>query len=181
MKISSSDHLPRHQALIFVALLALAGCAGVPAPPPVLPTPIVSATPAAMPSVQPSIQAASTAPPATIAQIASPIPPEPSAPAAPIIVATPAPGANLLIPPPTATPTLPEPTIGPDNLAALRPLREFGMGGARKVAIAPGGKILAVATTAGVAFFELPTLRHLRFDPIEAGAWQLAWSPNAQQ
>jgi WD40 repeat protein len=76
---------------------------------------------------------------------------------------------------------LPEPTIGPDTLARLHPLRAFGLGGARKVAIAPGGKILAVATTAGVALFELPTLRHLRFDQIDGGAWQLAWSPNGQQ
>jgi WD40 repeat protein len=87
----------------------------------------------------------------------------------------------LVIPPPTATPPLPEPTIGPDTLAALRPLRAFGLGGARSVAIAPGGKILAVATTAGVALFELPALRHLRFDPIDGGAWQLAWSPDARQ
>jgi WD40 repeat protein len=87
----------------------------------------------------------------------------------------------LVFPPPTATPPLPEPTIGPETLAALRPLRVFGMGGARKVAIAPGGKLLAVATTAGVALFELPALRHLRFDPIDGGAWQLAWRPDARQ
>jgi WD40 repeat protein len=83
--------------------------------------------------------------------------------------------------PPTITPPLPEPTIGPDTLAALRPLRAFGMGGARKLAIAPGAKVLAVATTAGVALFDLPALHHLRFDQIDGGAWQLAWSPDAQQ
>jgi WD40 repeat protein len=41
--------------------------------------------------------------------------------------------------------------------------------------------VVAVGTTAGVALFELPTLRHLRFTPIDGGIAQVEWSPDAQQ
>ncbi len=65
--------------------------------------------------------------------------------------------------------------ITADTLAALRPLRTIGYGKAQAVAIEPGNTLLAVGTTAGVAWFELPSLRALRFDQIPGGVDSLAF------
>jgi len=83
--------------------------------------------------------------------------------------------------PPTTTPPLPEPIITADNLTTLRLLRAIGYGHVVDAASAPGGKLLAVATTAGVALFELPTLRHVRFVPLVGGVRQVALSPDGQR
>jgi WD40 repeat protein len=55
------------------------------------------------------------------------------------------------------------------------------VGSARRTAIAPDNKLLAVATSAGVALFALPSLEHVRFDAIEGGAQFVAFSPDGQQ
>jgi WD40 repeat protein len=82
---------------------------------------------------------------------------------------------------PTATPPLPEQIITPDNLPVLRLLRTIGYGEIVDAAIAPAGKLLAVATSAGVALFELPSLRHLRFIPLAGRVDQVALSPDGQR
>jgi WD40 repeat protein len=77
---------------------------------------------------------------------------------------------------PTATPAFPEARITEATLDRLRPLRSVGFGEAADAAISPGNRLLAVATTAGVAIFELPSLRHLRFDPIDSGVYRIAFA-----
>jgi WD40 repeat protein len=81
---------------------------------------------------------------------------------------------------PTATPLFPDAHITENTLPQLRLLRTVGFGEARSAAVAPGNLLLAVATSAGVALFELPSLRHLRFDPIEGGAQAVAFSDDGQ-
>jgi WD40 repeat protein len=148
--------------------LLLAACTPTAAPP--IPTP------AQLPPAR--IVAAATAPPAT----AVPLPPSAIPTAAPptSVPATPAPTRQLTIAPitlasPTATPLFPEQSIDAGTLGALRPLRTIGMGRAVDAAFAPDGKLLAVATTAGLALFELPMLRPLRFDQIDGGVTELAF------
>jgi WD40 repeat protein len=171
--------MPRgtHHTLIALALTALAACASPDAAPP--------ATPSAMnaPTSAPSTTALSgrevTPAPASIpAPVVAPsvtLPPmQPSA--APSATAQPVPQ----LPEPTATPVFPEPRIAADNLSSLQLLRTVGYGGARHAAIAPDNSLLAVATTAGVALFELPSLRHKRFDVIPGGAVAVAFSDDAQ-
>jgi WD40 repeat protein len=77
--------------------------------------------------------------------------------------------------PPTATLALSDQRITPDTLTALRPLRTIGYGQAQAAAIGPGNTLLAVGTTAGVAWFELPSLRALRFDVVAGGVDSLAF------
>lgn len=129
----------------------------VAAPAPVAP---VTATSAAAPTRQATAISTPTA-----QQVAAPTP-------------SAAPGPPLV--PPTATPGFPEARIGTETLAALRPLRAIGLGGAVHAAIAPDNRLLAVATTAGVAIFELPSLRHLRLDPIRGGVRRVAFSADGQ-
>jgi hypothetical protein len=59
-------------------------------------------------------------------------------------------------------------------------LRSIGYGRAIQAAVAPDATLLAVATSAGLAWLELPTLRHLRFDAVEGGVDQVAFSPDGQ-
>jgi hypothetical protein len=121
-------------------------------------TPTLSATtlPAAAPTTPPTAAPVATAPPATAVPAAAPIQP------------------------PTATPAFPEARITEATLSALQPLRSVGYGAARDAAIGPDNRLLAVATTAGVALFELPTLRHLRFDPISGGAHRVSFGDNGE-
>jgi hypothetical protein len=94
---------------------------------------------------------------------------------APIVEPTPS-VLSVSIDPPSATPLFPSMQIDEANLTALRPLRTIGVGRAVQAALAPSGDTLAVATTAGVALFELPSMRQLRFDQIDGGASAVAFS-----
>jgi WD40 repeat protein len=79
---------------------------------------------------------------------------------------------------PTATPLFPEPAISADNLATLRLLRTIGVGALQDASVAPAGRLLAVATTVGLALFELPSLQLVRFERREAH--QVALSPDGR-
>jgi WD40 repeat protein len=81
---------------------------------------------------------------------------------------------------PTATPAFPETRITAATLPQIELLRSVGFGGAQAAAIAPGNRLLAVATTAGVALFEMASLRHLRFDPFVGGAQDIAFAEDGQ-
>lgn len=116
-----------------------------------------------------------------------PTPPEPTAAptARPSATAAPTamPTADAPIPafaPATATPAFPEARVTEANLAALRELRAIGFGQAMAADIAPDGRLLAVGTTAGVALFELPALRHLRFDRVDGGAQIVSFSADGR-
>jgi WD40 repeat protein len=93
-------------------------------------------------------------------------------------LAAPLPTAAPAIEAPTSTPPFPTAQIAADRIADLRLLRTIGRGQALSAAIAPGGRLLAVATTAGVALLELPDLRELRFTPVERLPGQLTFSPD---
>src|SRR5262245_53349055 len=138
-----------------VVLLALTSC-----------TTITPPEPTSAPARSPAPQPASTTQPPAISRPTSAL----RTLIAPTLAATlapPAPATSAAPPPafapPTATPPLPEAVITAENLAALRLLRTVGDGSVTDAAIAPGGKLLAVATSAGVALFQLPTRQHVRF------------------
>lgn len=78
--------------------------------------------------------------------------------------------------PPTPVGVLPLQPIGDWNLDELEPVRRIGYGQARHAAILPGSNRLAVATTAGVAWFALPAMQHLRFHPFEGGIERVVFS-----
>jgi WD40 repeat protein len=153
------------RTLAALALALLAACAAPPAPPPP-PTPAATEA-AAAPTAAPATAALPTAQPTALAS-PTPLPPTPTA-------APTAPPPGPALPPPTATPGFPESRITEATLPSLRLLRTVGLGGATHAAIAPDNSLLAVSTTAGVALFELPSLRHLRFDAIPGGAVRVAF------
>jgi WD40 repeat protein len=82
----------------------------------------------------------------------------------------------ILFAPPTPVGALPLQPIGDWNLDTLEPVRNIGYGQARHAAILPGSNQMAVATTAGVAWFALPTMQHLRFHPFEGGIERVVFS-----
>src|SRR5262245_41144553 len=131
--------LPYRGLALAVILLALTGCTTITPPAP-------TSAPARSPAPQP---ASATQPPAISRPTSAPrtlIAPTLAPPAPTTSAAAPADFA-----PPTATPPLPEAVITAENLAALRLLRTVGDGSVTDAAVAPGGKLLAVATSAGVA------------------------------
>ncbi|NTU86408.1 MAG: hypothetical protein HGA45_44935, partial [Chloroflexales bacterium] len=134
------------------------------APPTASPAAPPTASPAASPTASPAAPPTASPPPAATASPAAVLPT----------------GAPPRLAAPTATPGFPEARLSAENVAALRPLRAVGFGGAIDAAISPDNRLLAVATSAGVALFELPSLRHLRFDPIDGGAHSLRFSPDGQ-
>lgn len=155
--------------------LALAGC--LPAAPAQL-APTARATPA--PTEQAALPTAAPAPLATSTPIPTPVPtPVPTL--APTTAAGPV--AEPKLPPglvlPTATPAFPEQAIAPDSVAALRMLRTIGYGTINDTSAAPAARLLAAATSAGVALFELPAFRLLRFTPGEAR--RVLLSPDGQR
>ncbi|MEI6181196.1 MAG: hypothetical protein WCP31_10605 [Chloroflexales bacterium] len=87
---------------------------------------------------------------------------------------------GVTLAPPTATPLFPKTQLTDETFARLKFLRAVGFGTAIHAAIAPDNHLLAVATTAGVAWFALPSLSHLRFDPLESGAMHVAFSADGQ-
>jgi WD40 repeat protein len=145
------------RCLLLVLLLGVLSACAVATPAPPLSTPTTAPTSA--PAVaQPSAIQPSAAP--TSAPAATGTPP------------------SIIFPTASATPAFPEAQISEANLAVLRPLRTIGFGRALQATIAPDGHTLAVATSAGVALFELPGLRPLRLDSLEGGANAVAWSPD---
>src|SRR6266545_4791632 len=157
---------------LLVCLLALMSCTSI-ASPPLTSIPATAQKSQPTPAMPPSAIARTTAPPTvappTIVALTL-------AASSPTLTALP-----VAFVPPTTTPPLPEPIITADNLTTLRLLRAIGYGHVVDAASAPGGKLLAVATTAGVALFELPTLRHVRFVPLVGGVRQVALSPDGQR
>lgn len=157
--------LPRTLFAALLALSLLAGCA------PSAPAPAPPASPAATqgapaPTGAPTRVAPSPAPAATAAATAAPRPAAPLPTEGPAALGAPSP-----------TPALPEPTISAQDGDDLALLRTVGWGAARSGDISPDRSLLAVATSAGVALFGLPELRHLRLYHIPGGAAALRFSP----
>lgn len=94
-------------------------------------------------------------------------------------ISRPTPVAITMLPP-TAIPAFPQQAIRPETLPNLVVKREIGYGTPHQGRITPGGTMLAVATSAGIAWFERDTLRHMRFDPIEGGGDTLLFSPDGR-
>lgn len=155
----------RAAVLLLGILLVGAGCAAEPAQAPASPPG------AAAPSTN-----AALAPGSTAVALATSAPPAAQAPAPAAATAlhgtTPPP--NTLptpgFPPASATPTFPEAKIDDQSIGALRLLRTVGFGQPHSLKIGLGGRHLAVGTSSGIALFELPTLRLIRFDPAADSA-----------
>jgi WD40 repeat protein len=157
---------------LITLLFALTACAV----PDVPPTPDLPQTATGVPTLPSAAVARPTEPPTADSPSHTPvIIPTPSAAPAPLATAAPE-GLAL----PTATPPFPTQAIDEGTLASLRPLRVLGLGAPQSIALTPDGSLLAVATGAGVALFELPSLRQIRFDPIEGGAQSVAFSADSQ-
>jgi WD40 repeat protein len=70
------------------------------------------------------------------------------------------------------------------NLQQLQPQRYIGYGRAYLVAMMPAGNVLAVGTTAGIVWVDLPTMQVMRFDETsepENILNSIVFSPNGQQ
>lgn len=162
---------------IIAALLALTGCADALVPPP--PT-----VPVVVETVQVEVRRSRAT--------ATPLAPagEPEATTSSLTATTTATPAQQRIPSPSPPPTLGPPTpvsslsgqaISVANLSQMRQLRQIGFGHALQTAIAPGEDMLAIATTAGIAWFSLPDLQHLRFDAITGGASAITFSRDGRR
>lgn len=81
---------------------------------------------------------------------------------------------------PTAIPPLSEQTITSNTINLLVPRRELGYGQAVQAAIAPDNKLIAIATSAGVAWLDTTTQQFLRFDPVDGGATSITFSASGQ-
>jgi WD40 repeat protein len=180
-KPSLASWLSSRAASLLACLVALAGCSAPAAPAPSsMPTEVpvgqlataiqysATANPPSAPTPQPATITAHPAQPTTTSQAPATAPPQPTAAALP---------PDFVLP--TATPLFPEPAITAENVSALRPLRSLGVGAIRDASVAPAGRLLAVATTAGLALFELPTLQLVRFE--RRAASQVALSPDGQR
>jgi WD40 repeat protein len=157
---------------LITLLFALAACAA----PDTQPAPDLPPTATGVPTLPSAAVTRPTEPPSASSPSHTPVTiltpsamPAPSATAAPEELA-----------PPTATPPFPTQAINEGTLASLRPLRVLGLGAPQSIALTSDGSLLAVATGAGVALFELPSLRQIRFDPIEGGVQSVAFSPDSQ-
>jgi WD40 repeat protein len=148
--------------LPILLLFVLAACTGpAPAPSPSAPPAPTTAVP----------DPATPAPPPTATTV--PATATPTATLAPLLSPTPA----SLLPAPSPTPGLPAQLITAENLASVQPLRSVGYGSPLSAVISADSSTLIVGTTAGLAWFSLPDLEHLRFDPI-AAVYGLALSPD---
>jgi WD40 repeat protein len=87
---------------------------------------------------------------------------------------------TITLNPPTAVPPFPQQRIATGTLTQLGPRRQIGYGQAQQADIAPASNMVAIATSAGIAWFELPSLRHLRFNPIEGGMETITFNPQGQ-
>ncbi|HEY1011981.1 MAG TPA: hypothetical protein VGE07_04695 [Herpetosiphonaceae bacterium] len=164
----------RRRSLGLACLTLLAACASAtPAP-----TPHASPAPPAAVIGTPSPAAPTAAPTATDAPIA-PV----AATAAPAPIKPSAGPEQAGLAEPTATPTFPDAVISPANAAQLRLLRTLGYGAPLSAAIAPQAGLLALGTSGGLALFDWPKLRLIRFEPSESsdGIITLDISPDGQQ
>lgn len=152
---------PRY-VLLALLILAAAACTTTDTAPIPPPTPtLFPGTPAPPPTAPPPT---ATAEPAAVT---------PTATLVPLISPTPA----ALLPAPSPTAGLPTQLISAENLASLQPLRSIGYGSPLAAAISSDSSALVVGTTAGLAWFSLPDLQHLRFDPL-AAVYGLALAPD---
>lgn len=155
--------MPSNRRLLSAGLLiaTLAACG------PAAPTPTAGFQPTVTAAPTQAAAAATAPPAATGAPTAIPAAASPP----PLPTLAPAVDPNG----PTATPPFPERQITAETIGQIRLLRTVGFGRARAAALAPDQQRLAVATSAGLAFFSYPALQHLRFDRIPGGAEQVAW------
>ncbi|HEY1014751.1 MAG TPA: hypothetical protein VGE07_18715 [Herpetosiphonaceae bacterium] len=162
--------MARRRRLLSAGLLltALAACSGDIAPPPTVPPPpTIAAAPAAdgfaYPTPLPTPPDIETPLPTPDADTSTPLPTINAAPA----------GAEFGSP--TATPPFPERQITAATVDQIRLLRTVGFGRARVAALSPDKQRLAVATSAGLAFFTYPGFGHIRFDRFVGGVETVAW------
>lgn len=152
--------------ILTLIALALAGCLPA-APAQVVRSPQATAAPTEQAALPTTLPTAALTVPTTTAPLPTLVPSlVPTTASATRPTAEPALPPGLV--PPTATPAFPEQAISPDNLAALRQLRTIGYGSINDASAALAARLLAVATSAGVALFELPSFSLLRFTPGEA-------------
>ncbi len=157
--------MPVRYVLLALLMLAAAACTTTtPAPTPPPTATFFPGTPAPSPTAT-----------AAVLPDATPVPDvlTPTATLAPLLSPTPA----ALLPAPSPTAGLPAQLISTENLALLQPLRSIGYGAPLSAAISSDSSTLVVGTTAGLAWFSLPDLQHLRFDPL-AAVYDLALAPD---
>lgn len=166
---SSNRHHFRRILLVLLVLLGLPGCADELLPP--------------APDIQSVSSTAQVARPSVISVSPTPVRVPTDAPNTPTPTALPtsSPVPPPVVAPPTTSPPLSDQAITILNASALRPLRQIGYGRVQRAAVVPGSQLLAVATTVGVAWFELPSLQHVRFDEIANGVQAIIFSRNGQR
>lgn len=184
------------RAYTLLLLLVLAACAApaaapptsTPAPPTSTPaSPSATGAPSSTPSPLPStfLVGTATLTPAPPSATPSPLPSvTPTAPPTitppPDISPTPAPLPSLNPAAPlTPTPGFPQGRIAPGTLAGLRELRAAGYGFVRAAAFV-GPDRLALATSAGLLWLDLPSMNPGRFDALPGGVPVLSASHDGQ-
>ncbi len=169
----------RHSLIaLCLALLALTGCADnlvAPANPPMVGTRQAAWQPLVTPTVARATSVA-TAQPAAEATMSAVT----TASATPVSLTQPTlPPPPIIVPPTPAPPAIGRP-IALDTVIGLRTVRQVGTGQAVHAVVAPRDQILVVATTAGLSWFEVPSLRPLRFDAVAGGVLDVLFSPDGQ-
>lgn len=154
----------RYTLLVLLVLTAVACNSPITAPPPAPTATPFRGTPAPPPTVTPVPLPSATPDPAAR---------RPTATLAPLLSPTPA----ALLPAASPTAGLPAELISVENLARLQPLRSIGYGAPLSAAISSDSSTLVIGTTAGMAWFSLPDLQHLRFEPL-AAVYGLALAPD---
>lgn len=118
--------------------------------------------------------------------------PTPSPTLTPSPTITPTLAVSLDLEPPTPTPLFPSRILTEASLLDMQPLWHIGYGQAMQAALSPGGDVLAVGTTAGIVWVEVPSLQTIRFDSskgylrdmrLSAGGDMLAtvWQQDGEQ
>ncbi len=153
-------------------------------------TPIPTITPTFTPTPNPTQQAAATSKPTSVSANTNPFVKETAAAtdgttetitlSSTLAITRPTPIPITMLPP-TAIPAFPQQAIRPETLPNLVVKREIGYGKPHQGRVAPAGTMLAVATSAGIAWFDRATLRHVRFDAIDGGVDTLVFRPDGQQ
>ncbi len=132
-----------------------------PAPPTLTPTPVPPTRPTTIREPVPTQEARGQIKPPTA------LPPTPTPP-------------PLTLAPPTPVPGFPQQVITGTNVAGLQLVRELGYGQAERAIFSPDDSTLVVATTAGLAWFGLPSLSHLRFDSTNDSIDSMVFRPDGQ-
>ncbi|RRR75485.1 MAG: serine/threonine protein kinase, partial [Candidatus Viridilinea halotolerans] len=81
------------------------------------------------------------------------------------------------ISPPTSTPTPVVPIIRPANVAQVRELNRLGKGTISTVAFAPHQRMLAVASSLGIYFYDSQTFTEMRFIETDIRVNNIAFAP----